>query len=174
MTFSCGGDVRDGCYALPLGEPIERARRVKSGPQRLSSARHEAAEREPSRCTPFQGGIHAYEVFLVPFLIIIVSTMHFGRQCALIAPQMKILRPRAIVVANRAKVQHAAPAQNGWTRRITSSDDLTLNSQRSSQLVIDELQPIWNTFMCSREVHGLGAGSDASTAASVGVINRNI
>lgn len=121
---------------------------------------------------PFQGGIHAYEVFLVPFLIIIVSTMHFGRQCALIAPQMKILRPRAIVVANRAKVQHAAPAQNGWTRRITSSDDLTLHSQRSSQLVIDELQPIWNTFMCSREVHGLGAGSDTLDGLKAGALEQ--
>ena len=65
---------------------------------------------------PFPGGMHAYEVWLVPVKIMLISVGHFGRQSSLLAPKMDImqlLRPRAIIVANRADVQHAAPPPSG-------------------------------------------------------------
>ena len=71
---------------------------------------------------PFKGGMHAYEVWLVPVKIILISVGHFGRQSSLLAPKtnlMQLLRPRAIVVANRADVLSAPKRCVIYVARLT-------------------------------------------------------
>ena len=105
---------------------------------------------------PFKGGMHAYEVWLVPVKIILISVGHFGRQSSLLAPKtnlMQLLRPRAIVVANRADVQHAAPPPSGWLGHCKENNELPdLNQHRIAKLVLDGLQSAWKWFLCSYAV----------------------
>ena len=105
---------------------------------------------------PFPGGMHAYEVWLVPVKIMLISVGHFGRQSSLLAPKtniMQLLRPRAILVANRADVQHAAPPPSGWLGHCKDDNELPdLNQHRIAKLVLDSLQSVWKWFLCSYEV----------------------
>ena len=95
---------------------------------------HELLAADPS---VFEGGMHAYEVFLLPFCVVLVAGVSFGRSSSFLAPVYRLHRhPRAYTHSNRAQQQNALQCRPA-------------RPSPEAKLVQDELQPAWHAFIWS-------------------------